>query len=298
MTSKFDDADRLTDDKRTVFTLQTFCNCHDVDWLIAKRLPTFAILIRYLRGWLEATAENVMTLCDVVDYLRSCKDMSISTSILHVGRNSGAFRMDGNGCGFEFCFVCNSSPVPQKEDEKGRPNIERWLFATEEWLVQGLIEKIMEEEEEDGSSWVGALLRGERINADSVHAGLAREVAMRNTVMMSLARRREESAEQFHTIEAPRFKVTIKGGVVTDVWHRDDQRLPRSSTSLEDRTSALTQVWFLWPQPWYKSVHKCMCDKAVQADGANSRAVYTLHKCKGDKGVQTDEVVTVTHDVQ
>ena len=286
MASKFDDADRLTDDERTVFSLRAFCYCHDVDWLIAKRLPTFAILIRYLRGQLEATAENVMTLCDVVDYLRSCKDMSISTSILHVGRNSGAFRVGGN--------VCNSSPVPQKEDEKGRPNIKRWLFATEEWLAQGLIEKIMEEEE-DGPSWVGALLRGERIDADSVHAGLAREVAMRNTVMMSLARRREESAEQFHTIEAPRFKVTIKGGVVTDVWHRDDQRLPRSSTSLEDRASALTRVW---PQPWYTSVHKCMCDKAVQADGANSGAVYTLHKCKGDKGVQTDEVVTVTHDVQ
>ena len=78
----------------------------------------------------------------------------------------------------------------------------------------------------------------------------------------------------------------------------DDQRLPRSPTSLEDRASALTRVWFLWPQPWYTSVHKCMCDKAVQADGANSGAVYTLHKCKGDKGVQTDEVVTVTHDVQ
>ena len=290
MASKFDD-------ERTVFTLRAFRYCHDVDWLIAKRLPTFAILIRYLRGQLEATAENVMTLCDVVDYLRSCKDMSISTSILHVGRNSGAFRVDGNGCGFEFCPVCNSSPVPQKEDEKGRPNIKGWLFATEEWLAQGLIEKIMEEEE-DEPLWVGAILRGERINEDSVHVGLAREVAMRNTVMMSLARRREESAEQFHTIEAPRFKVTIKGGVVTDVWHRDDQRLPRSATSFEDRASALTRVWFLWPQPWYTSVHKCMCDKAVQADGANSGAVYTLHKCKGDKGVQTDEVVTVTHDVQ
>ena len=55
MASKFDDADRLTDDKRTVFTLQTFCDCHDVDWLIAKRLPTFAILIRYLRGRLDST---------------------------------------------------------------------------------------------------------------------------------------------------------------------------------------------------------------------------------------------------
>ena len=51
---------------------------------------------------------------------------------------------------------------------------------------------------------------------------------MRNTVMMSLARRRrEESAEQFHTIEAPRFKVTIKGGVVTDVWHRDERMASR-----------------------------------------------------------------------
>ena len=89
MASKFDDADRLTDDKRTVFTLRAFRHCHDVDWLVCKRLPTFAILIRYLRGQLEATAENVMTLCDVVDYLRSCKDMSISTSVLHVGRNSG-----------------------------------------------------------------------------------------------------------------------------------------------------------------------------------------------------------------
>ena len=169
-----------------------------------------------------------MTLCDVVDYLRSCKDMSISTSILHVGRNSGAFRADGNGSGFEFCPVCNSSPVPQEGDEKGRPNIKVWLFATEEWLVQGLIETILEEEEEeDEPSWLGAILRGERINADSVHAGL--DFAMRNTVMMSLARRREESAEQFHTIEEPPFKVTIKGGVVTDVWHRDDQRLPLRS---------------------------------------------------------------------
>ena len=110
MASKFDDADRLTDDERTVFMLRAFHHCHDVDWLVCKRLPTFAILIRYLRGQLEATAENVMTLCDVVDYLRSCKDMSISTSITHVGRNSGAFRADGNACCFEFCPVCNSSP--------------------------------------------------------------------------------------------------------------------------------------------------------------------------------------------
>ena len=306
MASKFDDADRLTDDKRTVFTLQTFCDCHDVDWLIAKRLPTFAILIRYLRGQLEATEENVMTLCDVVDYLRTYHDMSISTSILHVEGNSGAFRMDGNGCGFEFCSVCNAFPVPQKEDQKGRPNIKRWLFATEEWLVQGLIEKILEEVE---PSWLGELLRGGGSKAQSPHFWQARQVAIKNTQVMATAVSEEERrarwvrrvftpAECPHTIEAPRFKVTIKGGVVTDVWHRDDQRLPRSSTSLEARTSALTRVWFLWPQPWYKSAHKCVCDKAVQADGANSRAVYTLHKCKGDKGVQTDEVVTVTHDVQ
>ena len=119
---------------------------------------------------------------------------------------------------------------------------------------------------------------------------------MRNTVLMSLARRRKEvvrvrgvqcwvltSAEQFQTIEAPRFKVTIKAGVVTDVWHRDEQRLPRSPRSFEVMASRLTRVWFRWPQPWYTAVHKCMCDKAVQADSANRGTVYTLHKCKRER---------------
>ena len=285
MASKFDDADRLTDDKRTVFTLRAFSYCHDVDWLIAKRLPTFAILIRYLRGRLEATEENVMTLCDVVDYLRTYHDMSISTSILHVEGNSGAFRMGGNGCGFEFCSVCNSSPVPQKEDEKGRPNIKGWLFATEEWLVQGLIEKILEEVE---PSWLGELLRGGGSKAQSPHFWQARQVAIKNTQVMATAASEEERAhwvsrvfnattvseeerarwvrrvftpaECPHTIEAPRFKVTIKGGVVTDVWHRDDQRRVR------------VPMMFRCPQ------RQCF-------EGGPT--------C--DKGVQTDEVVTVTH---
>ena len=62
MASKFDDADRLTDDERTVFTLRAFSHCHDVDWLVGKRVPTFVVMIRYLRGQLEATAENVVTL--------------------------------------------------------------------------------------------------------------------------------------------------------------------------------------------------------------------------------------------
>ena len=191
MASKFDDADRLTDDKRTVFTLRAFSYCHDVDWLIAKRLPTFAILIRYLRGQLEATVENVMTLCDVVDYLRTYRDMSISTSILHVEGNSGAFRVEGNECGFEFCSVCNSSPVPQKEDEKGRPNIKGWLFATEEWLVQGLIEKILEEDE---PSWLGELLRGGGSKAQSPHFWQARQVAIKNIQVMATALSEEERA--------------------------------------------------------------------------------------------------------
>ena len=43
MASKFDNADRLTDDERTVFMLRAFRHCHDVDWLVCKRLPTFAI---------------------------------------------------------------------------------------------------------------------------------------------------------------------------------------------------------------------------------------------------------------
>ena len=102
MASTFDDADRLTDDECTVFTLRAFTHCHDVYWLVGKRVPTFVVMIRYLRGQLEATAENVMTLCDVLDYLRTYRDMSISTSILHVEGNSGAF-VARSGCGFEFC---------------------------------------------------------------------------------------------------------------------------------------------------------------------------------------------------
>ena len=51
MASKFDDADRLTDDQRTVFMLRAFRHCHDVDWLVCKRLPTFTILARAVGGY-------------------------------------------------------------------------------------------------------------------------------------------------------------------------------------------------------------------------------------------------------
>ena len=77
-------------------------------------------------------------------------------------------------------------------------------------------------------------------------------------------------AEYPHTIEAPRFKVTIKGGVVTDVWHRDDQRRVRVPKIYEDGM----HMSFRCPQ------QQCF-------EGGPTR----------DKGVQTEEVVTVTHDV-
>ena len=64
-------------------------------------------------------------------------------SILHVEGNSGAF-VGRSGCGFEFCPMCNSSPVPV-DWRDGRPNIASWLFTIEEWLVQGLVERILEE---------------------------------------------------------------------------------------------------------------------------------------------------------
>ena len=251
-------------------------NCHDVDWLVGKRVPTFVVIIRYLRGQLEATEENVVTLCDVLDYLRTYRDMSISTSILHVEGNSGAF-VARNGCGFEFCPTCNSSPVPVDWRDR-RPNSASWLFTIEEWLVQGLVERILEELE---PTWLGELLRGGGSKAESPHFWQARQVAIKNTQVMATALSEEERArcirrvfipaECPHTIEAPRFKVTIKGGVVTDVWHRDDQRRVRVPTIYEDGM----HMSFRCPQ------QQCF-------EGGPTR----------DKGVQTEEVVTVTHDVQ
>ena len=66
-----------------------------------------------------------------------------------------------------------SVPVDWRD---GRPNVASWLFTIEEWLVQGLVERILEELE---PTWLGELLRGGGSKAQSPHFWQARQVAIK-----------------------------------------------------------------------------------------------------------------------